>query len=153
MARRRSKRRRSSSPAAARVGWWLAGAVLLGLVGVLAVSTWNRHRPVPADRLTVADKSVFCVSVFNGNGRRGEARDVASRLRASDFRVEETDNATRFDYPRTLVIDRAGRADWAKAVAHALGDVPTVLERADTDCGIHVILGHDWSPDQTWYEE
>jgi len=140
-------------------GFVRRGAVWAGisaatlLVTVLLTSTWRRHRPVEAKPLVVESRDDFCVDVLNGNRRRGEARTVASHLRHEGFRVEEITNAERFDYPRTIVVDRAGHGDRARSVADALGGVPVVLQRGETGtCELTVVLGHDWSLDPSWEE-
>jgi hypothetical protein len=132
---------------ARRVGWWLVIAGLLGLVTIFATSTVQRHRAGSrkAEPVVAVDRTAWCVDILNGNGRKGEAREVASRLRSAGFSVETVGNAERFDYPRTLVLDRKGNRVWADDVARMLGDLPVVLQRTDGGCAIQVILGHDWS--------
>jgi hypothetical protein len=126
--------------------------VLVGLVAVLGVSTWKRHqRSQPPVPLSAAEKAGFCVGVLNGNGRLGEARIVSSRLRSEGFRVDETGNASRFDYPRTLVVDRGGNDRWAGEVAATLGGLPVIRQRkSGATCAIQVILGLDWSLEGQW---
>lgn len=159
-AKGRSARRRTKGKGAVdAVGVVRRGLVWVGLsittlvVTILVTSTWQRHRPAIAEPLVATELDAFCVDVLNGNGRRGEARTVASHLRQEGFRVEEISNAERYDYPLTLVIDRMDDADRAQAVARALGDVPVVLQRGDPSvCELTVVLGHDWSLDPSWEE-
>jgi len=128
------------------VGWWLVIGGLAGLVAIFTTSAVQRQRSKEkAEPVAALDRSLWCVDISNGNGRKGEAREVASRLRSAGFTVETVGNAERFDYPRSLVVDRTGNRAWAEDVAHILGDLPVVLQRTDGGCAIEVILGHDWS--------
>ena len=71
---------------------------------------------------------------------------MASTLRQAGFRVNRIDNAERFDYPHTVVVDRTGTHRWAVVVAQTLGGVDVVLERGPArSCSLVVILGHDWT--------
>jgi hypothetical protein len=127
------------------VGAWAVILVLAGGVAGLGVSTWKRHRPpVPEDTLGVQERTRFGVDVLNGNGRSGVASDAAGLLRSSGFRVEEIANAERFDYPRTVVVDRTGNRRRAEEIARALGGVDLILQRQDGGHEIQVVVGHDW---------
>jgi hypothetical protein len=125
--------------------------VLVGAVGLLALSTWTRHRRERVDRLALVDRSAFCVEVVNGSGRAGEAGKVATHLRAQGFRVRDVLNAERFDYPATVVIDRTGERDYATLVAREVGGAPVILQRADgVDCSVQILLGQDGVSSGIW---
>ncbi|HEY8469680.1 MAG TPA: LytR C-terminal domain-containing protein [Longimicrobiales bacterium] len=85
------------------------------------------------------------VEVLNGTNRPGLARSVTARLRDAGFDVVYFGNAPRAD--SSVVLDRAGREDAARAVAQALG-ISHV--RSAPDPGLYleatVILGADWPP-------
>lgn len=128
------------------MGLWSAIVTVTLLVGALGFSTWERHRPVDDERLPDDERAGFRIEVQNGNGRAREAEALTTRLRAQGYRVDRIENAPRWDYPRTLVVDRRGTPTRARAVAAAVGGGQVVLQRADHGCEVRVILGHDWSP-------
>jgi len=140
------RQRRRAGGSITRVGLWSAIVTVTLLVGALGVSTWERHRPEVDDRLPDDARASFRIEVQNGNGRSREAEALTTRLRARGYRVDRIENAPRWDYPRTLVIDRRGAPTRARAVAAAVGGGQVVLQRADDGCEVRVILGHDWSP-------
>ena len=152
--RRRKRRRRKKS---AGVGRWMGRLALwcfIFLLGVwvtlMGLSTVRRNLPDRAERVVPAAIEErardYCVDVWNGNGRHGAAGSMAVRLRENGFRVEASDNAARFDYPRTIVVDRVGDPAGADAVAAAIGGSDVVLQReeVDVECDFLVIVGHDW---------
>ena len=58
--------------------------------------------------------------------------------------MKEIANAERFDYPQTVVVDRAGYRRRAEGVARALGGADVILQRHEGGHEIHVVVGHDW---------
>jgi hypothetical protein len=153
MASRRRRRRKKKTG----FGLWIGRFALwcfiflLGVwVALMGLSTVRRNLPEGAESVVaeVNEDEVreYCVDVWNGNGRHGAAGNVAVRLRERGFRVEASDNATRFDYPRTIVVDRVGDPSGAGAVAAAVGGGDVVLQREDLPdaCDFLVIVGHDW---------
>lgn len=97
------------------------------------------------------------VEVLNGAGTSGLARDATYRLRDDGFDVVFFGNADHFGYERSVVVDRVGRPDRARAVAAALGidSVATVLDSA-LMLEVSVVLGDDWPPaipaDRSWLD-
>ena len=93
--------------------------------------------PAPVRRLKV--------EVLNGSGERGAARVVGDLLLARGFDVVTTDNADRFDYPVTHVLDRSGVGLPVDGLAAAIG-VDSVATAVDSALRLDatVILGHDW---------
>lgn len=86
------------------------------------------------------------VEVLNGSGARGAAAQVTEALRSAGFDVKTFGNAPSFDYSRTLVIDRSGRAEAARSVAEALGlDSVRSELRPELYLDATVILGRDWA--------
>ncbi|MEN8376394.1 MAG: LytR C-terminal domain-containing protein [Gemmatimonadota bacterium] len=85
------------------------------------------------------------VEVLNGAGMEGIARDATGRLRELGHDVVFYGNAERFDYDRSVVVDRGGPPGAARAVADALG-IAEVRDEADPELALDasVILGLDW---------
>lgn len=86
------------------------------------------------------------VTVRNGAGISGCARQAASVLKARAFKVTEVGNAAQFVYDRTLVVYRTDRAA-AELVARALPPGTKLVEsrgmyRFDSD--VLVVIGKDW---------
>jgi hypothetical protein len=129
--------------AAALAGSFLASRRDAGVSGPNAAG-----RPAAAAR-AMADpaplRGRIRVEVLNGTNRPGLARSVTERLRDAGFDVVYFGNAPRTD--SSVVLDRAGREDAARAVAHALG---IARVRSKPDPGLYleatVILGADWPP-------
>jgi hypothetical protein len=88
------------------------------------------------------------VEVLNGCGINGLARIVGNRLRSTGFDVMTLDNADRFDYPESIVIDRLGSPDEADRVAEALG-ISNRIQQIVPDPfrieSVTVIIGKDYS--------
>ena len=76
-------------------------------------------KPTAADVPTLA-RSQTSVLVLNGNGRTGAAADAAERVRARGYRVSAVGNASRSDYPRTVVMYRRGHRGEAARLARDL---------------------------------
>jgi hypothetical protein len=125
------------------------------LAGSFIASRRDPGAPGPNDGVTagaaraMADPSPdlrrIRVEVLNGTSRPGLARSVTARLRDAGFDVVYFGNAPRAD--SSVVLDRAGREDAARAVAHALG-ISHVRSKPDPGLYLEatVILGADWPP-------
>lgn len=87
------------------------------------------------------------VEVLNGAGQPGLARSATRRLRSGGFDVVYFGNATSFDLGRSVVLDRTGDLDRARAVAAALG-IDSVAPAPDPTLllDVTVLLGDDWPP-------
>lgn len=87
------------------------------------------------------------VEILNGNGTSGIAAEFTEYLRDEGFDVLRTDNASRFDYQHTLVIDRSDNPDKAQAVAQTLNISPENIQ-SEPNSSLHldvtVILGNDY---------
>ena len=85
------------------------------------------------------------VEVLNGAGDPGAAAIVTEHLRDAGFDVKTYGNASGFDYPQSLVLDRSGRPGAADIVSAALNGAEI---RVELDPELHldatVILGSDW---------
>ncbi len=92
------------------------------------------------------------VEVLNAGGVSGMARDATRRLRSVGFDVVDFRNARTFDRERpSVVIDRIGRTDLARAVADALG-IDNVQSEPSPNLyvDVSVLLGSEWTrPDPT----
>jgi hypothetical protein len=89
------------------------------------------------------------VEVLNGGGRAGVARAATERLRDAGFDVVFFGNAGSFDQDSSLVLDRVGRPEWARAVAEAL-EIPNLRSEPNPNLylDVSVVLGRDWiAPD------
>ena len=89
------------------------------------------------------------VEVLNGGGQAGVARSATRLLRDAGFDVVFFGNAGSFDQDSSLVLDRVGRPEWARAVAEALG-IHNLLSEPNPNLylDVSVVLGRDWvAPD------
>ena len=142
MSTRKSRRRGRGF---GRVGEILAGAALFLVVLVFGISIAMRYtgreketrRADPVSYLTPAPEAEDLeilrhrptLKLLNGCGRPGLADRMQSPLRRAGFDVLDTDNAERFDYDRTVVRDRSGKAgaaeklrDWLRA-EYGVGEI------------------------------
>lgn len=88
------------------------------------------------------------VEVLNGGGKANMARSATDRLRDQGFDVVYYGNADDFDVDSSLVLDRSGNLEWARAVADALG-IRQVQTRPDSNLylDVTVVLGQEWAPE------
>lgn len=141
MSRRRNVRR--GSGAVGNALWVIVAGGFLGL------SAFVLNRPdsvtVPAAPEVWADGRVR-VEVKNGGGISGMAWGATKQLRGRGFDVVGYGNASSFDHDRpSVVIDRVGDPELARAVAEALG-IDNVLSEPDANLyvDVSVVLGADW---------
>jgi len=134
----------------ARLGGLLVVAVLLA-VGVLIGSHLAQFADSPPAAPSLSGSvgrtaERVRVEVLNGGGVEGMAREGTNVLRDGGFDVVFFGNAQSFDLDSTVVIDRVGRLDLARSVAHALG-VSRVESRPDSNLYLDatVLLGSDWT--------
>jgi hypothetical protein len=83
-----------------------------------------KPRAVPAP-VAELKRSRVRVLVLNGNGRQGAAAVAADRLRGRGYRIGAVTNASRMDYPRSLVMYRRGFDGEGVRLARDLG-IPVV---------------------------
>jgi len=85
------------------------------------------------------------VEVRNAGGRSGMAHTATNTLRDLGFDVVYFGNADHFGRDSTVVIDRVGRIEKARAVADALG-VMRVVSEPDSNLylDVTVLLGAEW---------
>ena len=104
-----------------------AGAAL-GLIGIAALVVAAAYASSRADAVTAGPVRSLApprervrVEVLNAGGMAGRAREATRQLRDIGFDVVHFGNAARFDRDSTVVLDRVGRLDLARAVSEALG--------------------------------
>ena len=96
-----------------------------------------RRGPIPGTRVRV--------QVLNAGGIAGLARDATEYLRDFGFDVVDFGNAGDFDAGTSVVLDRVGRDEIARAVADVLG-INNVRSQPDSDLyvDVSVLLGSEW---------
>lgn len=101
----------------------------------------RRSAPPPVERVRV--------EVLNGGGRAGMARAATDRLRDLGFDVVYYGNADSFERDSSVVLDRVGRPDLARAVAEG-ARIPRIRSAADSNLlvDVSVVLGKDWEPEE-----
>ena len=126
-----------------------AAVALVLLAAVIATRSAMRHRgrtrPPPPDVNAPAETRVR-VQVLNATTIRGLARRAAMHLRDRGFDVVEMGTTAELR-DSTLVLDRSGRAGWAKRVADALGGA-RIESRPDSSryLDVTVLVGRSWRP-------
>ncbi len=126
----------------------LAAGVFIGS----AVSQW---KPLPeAQRRDVVGRNPVMrplgrvrVEVLNASGTESMARLATDLLRDSGFDVVFFGNADHFGDDSTVVFDRTGDLNAARAVADVLG-ARSVLSEPDSNLylDVTVLLGREWTP-------
>jgi hypothetical protein len=102
----------------------------------------------PREDLSTPRPEGVRVEVLNASGRPGLARLGTAHLRDRGFDVVYFGNAPAAFGPDTsVVLDRVGRMERARAVADAMG-IRHVVARPDTNLYVDatVVLGSDWPP-------
>jgi len=111
---------------------------------VIAGVTPGGDRPLPKrPQAPEFDGAPARVEVVNGSGEEGAAGRLASHLRDGGFNVVLVGSGDRYDYVRTIVVDRTGNERAAAAVAAYLGPVQRVRQRARSEADVTVIVGRD----------
>ncbi len=118
--------------------WWLSGGPAQQSAPV-ATSAGAVARPDLGRRVRV--------EVLNAGGKRGVARGAMELLRRDGFDVVYFGNADTFDQDSSVVLDRVGHLDLARAVANALG-IRIVRSEPDPNLYLDVTvrLGSEWLP-------
>jgi hypothetical protein len=121
--------------------------VLAGVVVVYIVSTLASRGGAEVEESIVL-KDVH-VQVLNGCGVRGAGREIANALRLEGYDVVDVGNAETFDFPESMVIDRAGEGGRAREIARALGISNVIIQRIDgSQYEATVIVGKDYESRQ-----
>ena len=128
--------------------------VALIAVGVLAGSAISQWWEVPGAtatantvRTVTAPRERVRVEVLNAGGRANLARSATDALREVGFDVVYFGNADSFDRDSSVVLDRIGSVERARAVADALG-IREVRSEPDSNLfvDVSVVLGGEWEP-------
>jgi len=103
----------------------------------------------PVEKIERSLNSNIRVAVLNGCGRKGLASVFVKKLRSEEYDVVngKGENADSFDFDTSVVLDRKGSKNKAKAVAETLGIKRILNQRSDDPYLIEdvvVILGRDW---------
>ena len=117
-------------------GFVVGAAVVIG--GMLL------RGPIRGAQQEMPDGRPFRVEVLNGTDVRKAGLGLAESLRERGFDVVDIRNADRADYEETLVLDRVGHPEYARAVARELGVSSAFRQRnGDLLLEVTVILGRD----------
>lgn len=129
-----------------RIAWSLVLAAVAIGVGIFVVGSGVAPSPVvnDAQRGPMPTTRVR-VEVLNAGGIAGLARDATEYLRDSGFDVVDYGNAGDFDADTSVVLDRVGRDETARAVADVLG-INNVRSQPDSNLyvDVSVLLGSEW---------
>ncbi len=130
----------------ARIAWSLVFALLTISVGMLVAGSSVTPSAVvnDAQRNAISGARVR-VEVLNAGGIGGLAREATEYLRDLGFDVVDYGNAGDFGADSSVVVDRIGRDETAKAVADVLG-ISNVRSQPDSNLyvDVSVLLGSDW---------
>ena len=143
------------------MGERLRALMLLGVVlatGVFIGSAISQWKPLPEQEQPqdqpqeqplnlTTNMGRIRVEVLNAGGEPGMARMATDQLRDRGFDVVYFGNAESFGRDSTVVLDRSGRLEAARAVGDALR-APSVLSEPDTNLylDVTVLLGREWTP-------
>lgn len=118
--------------------------------GFLGLSAFVLNRPevvAPVVEPELWTEGRVRVEVKNGGGVSGMAWGATKQLRGRGFDVVGYGNAASFDHERaSVVIDRVGDLELARAVAEALG-IDNVVSEPDANLyvDVSVVLGAEWT--------
>lgn len=87
------------------------------------------------------------IEVLNGCGVPGVANQFTDYLRGYGYDVVRFTNARRYDYPRTLVVNRGKNFERARQLAQALGVEPSAVENLpdpSLQLDVTVVIGQDY---------
>ncbi len=141
------------------MGERVRGLMLLGVVlatGVFIGSAISQWKPLPEQERSIAPPrnpttntmGRIRVEVLNAGGESGMARLATDRLRDQGFDVVYFGNAETFDQDATVVLDRSGRLEAARAVGDVMG-ATSILSEPDSNLylDVTVLLGREWTPE------
>jgi hypothetical protein len=127
----------------------LAVVLTVGVLAGSAIAQWREGSGpvVGTPRFPARGGARVRVEVLNGGGRAGAAREATERLRDGGFDVVYFGNAASFGRDSSVVLDRIGAMEPARAVADALG-IRNVRSEPDSNLylDVSVVLGADWKP-------
>ena len=125
----------------------LVGSLAAGLVGGRGGRGADAPEPAEdAEARAPRPAGRVRVEVLNASGVPGLAAQGRTLLRDRGFDVVQVGNAAGFGPDTSLVLDRVGRMETARAVADEIG-IPRVYARPDSNVyvDVTVVLGRDWA--------
>jgi LytR cell envelope-related transcriptional attenuator len=126
----------------------LVGSLAAGLMGGRARGGAGEGAPAPDSARAEAPRPAgrVRVEVLNASGVPGLAAHGRTILRDAGYDVVQVGNAPGFAADSSLVLDRVGRMETARAVADQIG-IPRVYARPDSNVyvDVTVVLGKDWA--------
>lgn len=125
---------------------WIIG-VLLVVVGIFATNAFWKQQVTPSLPDPQAFRNIH-VEILNGCGKDGIANEVGQKLRDFGFDVMTLGNAENFNFPKTLVIDRVGKPEFAQQVADILGTKNQIQQKTPDPFRMEevtVIIGRDYA--------
>src|SRR5688572_30365015 len=130
------------------IGFVLLGIVVVafGVSFVLGLGDDATPASLPGvERVVPGLESGRRVEVLNAAGRSGMARTATDKLRAAGYDVVYFGNAGNRTDSLSIVLDRVGKPDLARAVASQLGitRVETAIDSTRL-VEVSVVLGVDW---------
>jgi hypothetical protein len=146
--RTRCRALRLTSVLLERVLWLTASVAGVGLLIVAAQPWFDTTGSAPEIRSAHVELSEETrIAVLNGAGEPQLAARMTRHARSLGLDVIREGNADSFGYLESMVIDRTGDLDQAKAVAALLG-IPHTIQQIDDDAyrleQVEVIIGHDY---------
>lgn len=123
----------------------ITGEDLANRARLLTVPSGTMSEQEPGS--TLADNRIE-VEVLNGCGIPGVAGKFTDYLRSHGYDVVGFTNAQRYDYPRTLVVNRGVDFSRANIVAQTLGVEPSAVENMPDptlQLDVTVVLGQDYA--------
>jgi hypothetical protein len=103
--------------------------------------------PKPDSETDLVDDRIV-IEVLNGCGVPGVAGKFTDYLRHQGYDVVRFTNAQRYDYPRTLVVNRGTDITHARRVAQTVGVEPSAVENMpdpDLQLDVTIVLGQDYA--------
>ena len=128
--------------------------VLIGagvLLGSALAQYWRTPSQGPGAAVPVRRQDRVRVEVLNGGGIGGIARNATRALRDRGFDVVYYGNAENFSQDSSVVLDRVGQVDLARAVAEVLR-IREVRTQLDSTLYVEVTvrLGPEWPSSDPW---
>ena len=115
------------------------------VIGILRNHSSTLLLPAVQETQPIRVPSIGHVQVLNGYGGERAADKMADFLRARNFDVKSTGNASTYNYPFTFVISRTKDMTIARQIAKALKTDHLVLIRSEEPAfNVTVVIGPDY---------
>lgn len=116
----------------------------------------ERQTEIAVDRILRgrdrADDTAVKIEILNGSGVAGAAEHMADFLRDRDYQIIKVDNADRFDYRVTMILNHGAESDSLRdlvTAAKAKAPGAQLVSRTETRPGspnVTIIVGNDYHP-------